>query len=145
MKGAAVYRKGDVWYFCPFSRTTAGFWVGCEPLLRVQEADSQAAKGEAALAALNASQEAAATPPPEADLTAPLLRLAQVKSWSAFMKNACSLELEAKGAQMTIIPCRNLGPKGGFESIPENTLHVPFDSSAERVGAAMEKAFAECE
>jgi hypothetical protein len=145
MKAATVYRRSSALLLHSSSKTTAGLWIATAPFLRVESGSAQAAKGEAALAVLNASQEGVPHPTNWSGLVAPLLELAGVKSWATFMKGAACLNLEVEGEQLKVIPNRNLGPKEGFEPVPENAVELPFPSSPGQIGAALEEALARCQ
>jgi hypothetical protein len=145
MRAATVYRRGNALYLNSSSRTTAGLWIATAPFLRVESGSALTARGEAALAALNASQEGVPHPTNWSELVAPLLELAGVRSWATFMKGAACLNLEVEGESLKIIPNRNLGPKEGFESIPESAVELPFPSSPGQIGVALEEALARCQ
>jgi hypothetical protein len=145
MKAATAYKKGNALYLQSLSRTTAGVWIATVPFVKVEMGSTPSAKGETVIKLLNASQDGAPHPTHWSGLIAPLLELAGVKSWASFMKNAISLNLEAEGERLTIIPSRNLGSKEGFEPVPENAIMVPFSSPPDQIGEALDKALASCQ
>jgi hypothetical protein len=145
MKSAAVFSRNGVLYFHSQSRTTAGVWIATSPFLRIEPDGSPARKGEAAVEALRASQDGVPHPTNWNGLLTPLLELAGVKSWSTFMKGAKSLGLEVEGDGLKMVPTRNLGPKEGFEAVPEQTVEIPFSSSPDQVGMALDEAMARCQ
>lgn len=147
MKSASVYQRRDGTYFHSSSQTTAGVWIATAPFLKVELGRKQTALGEAALVVLNASQESIPHPKPEkwSGIFAPMLELAGVKSWATFMSNAACLSLEAESGRLKIIPKRNLGPKEGFESVPENAVELLLESSPDQIGTAIEEALTRCQ
>jgi len=46
----------------------------------------------------------------------PLLELAGVKSWTAFVQSSSCVELALDGDTVTLTPARNLGAADGFEA-----------------------------
>lgn len=144
MKAATVYQNGSVVCFHSSSKTTAGLWIATPPFLRVEPGSAVAAKGEAVLEVLNASREGVPHPTSWGGLIAPLLELAGVKSWAAFMKNAACLNLEVLGERLKVIPNRNLGPKEGFEPVPGDAVEIPFPSSPGEIGGVLEVALTRC-
>src|SRR5262249_24694542 len=106
--------------------------------------DTATVKGEAIAKALDLSRELVPHPPPSANLVAPLLEEAGVKSWPTFMKKAQFITMEENQHRLKLTPSRNLGPKAGFEPIEQEAIEISVSSPFEEVGAALEKAIALC-
>lgn len=145
MQCATVYCRYGILFTESSSKTTAGVWIGTSPLCKIEPGSTQSIIGEAAVKALNASQEGVPHPTNWNGLLTPLLELAGVKSWATFMRNAKCLTLEAEGGRLKIIPQRNLGPKEGYESLPERIVELALGSSPGEIGAALEVALASCQ
>ncbi len=144
-KLAEVYERDDKWYVGPLSRATTGLWIATPPLIQLHKRDSRQCKGQAAIEALNASQHGVPVPADNEDLVGPLLALAGVKSWAAFMSKAKYIGLELENDQVTVMPHRKLPrPKGALEGMPEKAIVLPADASAEEIGAALEEAMSRC-
>jgi hypothetical protein len=71
-----------------------------------------------------------------AGLLKELLVSAKVRSYSAFARSTCAVEVEESGGVIRIIPMTNLGPKGGFEHREDDALGVRSSDPA-RLGAAV--------
>ncbi len=93
---------------------------------------------------LNASEEGVPHPTNWSGLLAPLLEIAGVKAWSTFTKGAKSLDLEAEGGRLKVVPTRNLGPREGFEALPEQTVELPLLSPPDKIGESLDEAMARC-
>ncbi|HLN28312.1 MAG TPA: contact-dependent growth inhibition system immunity protein [Gemmataceae bacterium] len=98
-----------------------------------------------AFQALSKSRQGVPLPKPEDNLVVGILQMANVKSWSAFMRAAKCISLELEDGRLSIVPHSKLGSKGALESISEKTIVMPADASPEEIGAAMEEAFTRCQ
>jgi hypothetical protein len=67
----------------------------------------------------------------------PLLNLAQVKSWSAFAKQASRAAIESEGGRLSIVPSRNLGPDEGFRGLESEAVTLSDQASPGQLGAAV--------
>jgi hypothetical protein len=143
MKIASVYEREEAWYFQPSSKTTNGLWVATPPVIRLAPQDSTQRKGEAAIEALGASRESIPIPANPSALVAPLLAMAKVRSWPAFMKRAKLTMLELDHGTLRIIPQKKLAdPEGALESLPEKTIELSEGAHPAEIGAALEEAMA---
>lgn len=145
MQAAGVYRKDDAYYISSSSKTTVGVWIATVPFLKVEANSTPSTKGEAVLQALDASHHGVPHPINWTELGCPLLKLAGVRSWAAFMKRAKCLDVEADGEKLRLVPYRNLGPKEGFEPILDRAVELSLPSSPDRIGLALEEAMGLCE
>jgi hypothetical protein len=144
MKGATVYERGGVLYFSPSSLTTAGVWIGTEPLLRLDPGSSSVDLGESASDVLNASHEGVPHPTNWSALLEPLLRLAGVKSWTTFMKGAKCVSLRLDCSGLRLIPHHNLGGKEGYRPIEEQVIVLVSPSPLEAIGKAVYESLSRC-
>ncbi len=141
MKLTTIYERGDTWYFEPYSRAITGLWVATPPLLRLDKDASAKHKYEAAMEALNSSQEGIPLPSDEEDPSAPFLAMAKTNSWAAFMKTSRVIDVELHNGRLTITPQRRLRrPAGALEPISERALDLPADASPEEIVKAMDEA-----
>jgi hypothetical protein len=144
-KLAEVYERNDDWYFQPSSQATTGLWIATPPVIRLKKQDSSQRKWEAVMEVLNASRQGVPVPADNENLVAPLLALAKVKSWAAFMKNGKCIGLELENGCLTIMPHRKFPrPKGALEGISEQAIVLSADASPEAIGSALEEAMSRC-
>ena len=136
MKQATAYKRKAQLFVHSSSRTTAGVWILGEPCIRLDEACSDLEFGTAVKAALDASSSDVPHPRSWAGLLDPLLKLAGVKSWSAFAKTASCVEIEEDGGKVSIIPTKNLGVRDGFQAERVRAATTHRDALAE-LGALM--------
>lgn len=118
MRAATVYRREGRYFLHALSRTTDGLWMLCDPVLTASEGEGAETLGRKIVAALDGSR---IDVPPRTGkgLLAPLLAISGVRSWAAFAKSATCVEIEEEGGRITLVPTRNLGPKGGFEHLTD--------------------------
>lgn len=145
---ATVYARGDALLVCAGDRTdwrTAGFIVASEHAARLPADAGDAALGQAVLDALAASRDGVPVPDRDelARRTAPLLRAAGVRSWSALARGARVCEVERDGAAIVLVPTVNGGHAGasrGFHHRPELALRLAHGGAADALGAAVREA-----
>jgi len=80
-------------------------------------------------------------------LAAPRLKAAGVRSEKAFQSGARSVDVERAGRDLQIEPSRNGGTQGdgkGFVPLPELTITLPLNSSAEALGEAVRAGLERC-
>jgi len=145
MKMADIYERADAWYIQSSSRAITGLWVGTPPTVRIGRHEPRQRRYEAAFQALSESRQGVPLPKPEDNLVAEILHMANVKSWSAFMRSAKCISLELENGRLSIVPYCKQGSKGALGSIPEKVIELAADASPEEVGAAMEEAFTRCQ
>jgi hypothetical protein len=148
MKLATAYERGGKLYVHGFSRTTAGMWVFCEPVLMPAEEPEEV--GRAIRASLAASRGDIPHPSqPELDvLDRPLLALARATSFDDFAEGATcvqvSMQDSVEGEAITLIPLRNGGAREGFTTLEEKSQTITTDSD-EELGSAVLAALAMAE
>ncbi|WHU05013.1 hypothetical protein [Sphingomonas sp. NIBR02145] len=123
-KRVSIYERSGTVYVVTSHQTQAGFWVddeGVEVLPGAQPVDV----GNAVEAALARSREGVPTPPPSADLSAPLLAAAGVASWNTFAKVAKYVGVRQNGDAIKVTPYRNLGGKDGFDPMQDKAISLP--------------------
>jgi hypothetical protein len=146
-KGATLHeRKGEL-FLSSSSLTTDGVWIDSEPFCKIPAESDSKLIGDAIINAINSSRQGVPHPGPNqwSSVIAPLLALASAKSYGAFMKNSRCLVFTLDGDTIKMIPSKNLGPKGGFEPLPADTISVPFTSPAESIGDSVKKCLEKCE
>lgn len=142
MRSAKVYRRNGVWIFHTDCKTTAGVWVAAAPFLR---SDGDPAElGECLVQVLNSSVEGIPHPTQWSNLFNPVLELAGVKSWNAFVKGAMLVGIESDTNDITLTPHRTLSPKEGFEPIHDCSVSLLADAAASKLGTALSEVFGHC-
>jgi hypothetical protein len=145
MKGASVYAASDTLFLSPSSLTTAGVWVGTQPVLRLEPGSGPSVLGEAVIRVLNASHDNLPHPTDWNALLRPLLESAGARSWAAFMNKAKCVCLRFDGEEMKLIPHRNLGTEEGYQAIEELITTLRFPSSPVEIGEAVNDSVSRCQ
>jgi hypothetical protein len=137
MRHATVYHRKQQYLFHADSQTTAGVWILWGPVLSVADTSNDRALGLALRTALDGSL--LGVPHPKRwGRTDPLSRLAGVKSYEVFAKDAECTGVHEEGERITLVPTRNLGPEEGFEDDPLRKLVLERATRAE-LGAALRR------
>lgn len=123
-KSVSIYQRKGAVYVAASHQTQAGFWVDDEDVVTLV-APQPADVGHAVEAALARSREGAPTPPPSADLSAPLLAAAGVASWNTFTKTAKYVGVRQNGDTIKVTPYKNLGGKDGFDPMQDKATSLP--------------------
>jgi hypothetical protein len=109
--------------------------------MKLPDTCSDAELGDAAVAALDASQGGVPTPSP-GDMRGlgPLLRAAGVKSRGTFAKGAALVGLRDEDGRMSLTPYQNREPRDGFR--PDDAHAILIDRQGGAVlGARIREAF----
>jgi hypothetical protein len=136
MKAATIYERGGKMFIHGSSKTTAGVWVLCAPVLQAENRDARNI-GQAVRECLASSRLGVPHPKTFTNLFEPVLKLAGVKSFYAFMNSAKYVGVELEDEVVTLIPTRN-GGKDGFIPLP-NRSRVALVSD-EELGLAIVSA-----
>lgn len=139
MQAATVYQSRGMIYLHSSSKTTTGIWIATPPFIKVLPGD-RSVLGDAALTDLAASLSSVSHPENWTGVLAPLLEVANVKTWSTFIKTAASVHLEMERQRLRIIPQMNLGPNAGFESLTESATELSATAPAAEIGFGLELA-----
>jgi len=139
MKRATVYLRKHAIYIHSSSATTAGVWVLTSPCVKLERDCSERQIGEQALRALAESKTGLPHPREWGSVLEPLLRLANVKSWSEFARPASCAEIEEEGGRLSVVRTENLGAQEGFRAVPQGPTLVE-SLVQEVVGAAVRQA-----
>jgi hypothetical protein len=145
MASATIYQRNDGLYLHSDSRTTAGVLIATPPFLKLHLDASAIEKGDAVIGALKASQDCLTHPNEWSGIFTPMLQLAGVTNWAAFMKKSLCVTIDLKRDHITFAPHRNLGPKEGYDPISTKAVQIRAESSPQTVGAALERALSLCE
>jgi len=147
LRHAVMYARQKDFVIQPESRTTAGVWIGWEPVQVVGCETDIATVAQAVRIALAASQDRVAHPTDWKAVLQPILNGAKVKSWNALQISAKMVGIELLDAELRIVPSRNGGTSGddkGYHSLPETAIVLTTGCSDEELGLALSQALALC-
>lgn len=112
------------------SQTIHGLWILSEPIIKVEKDDLEAL-GQSIQSVITGSKPGVAHPTSWKGVFDPMLKVAGVKTYSAFAKGAKCVDLEYDGTTLKMIPTINLGSKDGFEQLNDKMQPVPFNDKTE--------------
>jgi hypothetical protein len=144
MKTATAYLRGDFLYLHSDSKSTSWVWVAGPPFIKLNRSCSHNEKATAVCAVLESSRESIPHPTDWSAVTAPLLRLAGVKSDRQLVKNAMCVHLQLDRGQLKFVPCKNLGAREGFDFLMEESIDLPISSTPDEIGAGLDEAISRC-
>lgn len=145
MKSAIVYCRADAWYVGAMSQTTTGLWIGTPPDIKVSHDAGDGRLGQAVIDCLKASQQSIPHPTEWDNSSEPMLKLANVRSWTEFMRSASNVSVDADESSITIEPTRQMEVGSGYAPLPDKSIRIPLDSSGAIIGQAVRKAIAQCQ
>ncbi len=143
MKYVSVYSRNASLFILPASRTDAGIWIETDPVTKLPEDGSPKEKGDAVLAAFDGSKQGLTSPVDPNAPTSSLLKVAGVKSWSAFENSARVLSVKLDANELRLSPWRTCKDHG-FAPIKNDDTILEASASAERIGLALEDAMKRC-
>jgi hypothetical protein len=144
---AAMYSRQKDFVIQTECRTTAGVWIGSEPVQVLANESDIATVAQAVRIALAASRDGVAHPTDWKAVLQPHLNGAKIKSWSAFQKSAKMVGIEMSGAELRIVPSRNGGTSGddkGYHPLPEAAIVLATGCSDAELGSALRQALELC-
>jgi hypothetical protein len=144
---AAMYARPKDFVIQPESRTTAGVWIGSEPVQVLANESDIATVALAVRTALAASRDGVAHPTDWKAVLQPLLNGAKIKSWNALQKSAKMVGIEMSDVELRILSSRNGGTSGddkGYHSLPETAIVLATGCSDEELGSALRQALSLC-
>jgi hypothetical protein len=141
---SAFLRTGKI-YLYPYSRTTKGFWIACEPILVTSESDKSL--GEQVLQTLAKSTENIPHPGSLAmsdswNSIKALVGAAGVRSYEAFAESAKNVGIRLDGPDVVFTPTLNGGYRRRFLNLGTKIRCQPIQ---EEVAASLLAAFEACE
>jgi hypothetical protein len=142
MQHASAYEWQGQIYLYPDSKTTAGLWVGGEPVSS-SDPGYPFELGRAILSALAGSKEGVPHPSVWDDTSAFFLKFVGAKSFRAFHGSARYVSIELQDDRVTFTPYRNLGARDGYRPIHGKDRTCPANDS--ELGAALLSAFQDTE
>jgi hypothetical protein len=144
MKNSEALLRPDAWYCSPYNKTTAGAWIGVEPIVKIPPDAPAAVLGATLIELLAASTGPVPHPTDWKKLLEPLLTAAGVKSWRALAAGAKSVSVESDGAFYTVCPSAR-DRRNNFLPLPERDIRLPISATAEELGKAIQKGASLCE
>lgn len=138
MKSAAIYERRGKLILYPYSQTSAGVWIGADPVVVFDIDVSTARLGALVRDVLSRSKGPVRHPGPTewAALDKPLLNAAGVRSWGAFVRGALLSNVRSDGRTVEFFPHENRGPRDGFQPMGLASIVVEAVVSDEELGAA---------
>ena len=123
----------------PYTKTTAGVLIGTGAIDVVPIEIPHEELGVMVRRALARTFPVVPHPTDFSNLADPVLKIAGVKSWSAFSKNSSTCSISTDNEHYEIVPYRKFGKRGGEVGIVEakRILHNP---SNEELGQAIQEA-----
>ncbi|MGL4825489.1 MAG: hypothetical protein ACRC4G_04765 [Alphaproteobacteria bacterium] len=146
MKMASIYLSKDVLRIVTFSKTTVGLSSSYYPIFFLKISDAPSEIGKKALEALDGFTLGVPHPKNQEEHRLELQQYyerMQIKSWGSFMKKSKLLRIEEIKSNIEIMPCKNSGPRNGYDHLPEKIRHCSTDPEA--LGLAILAAFEDCE
>jgi hypothetical protein len=142
MKHAGAYLRQGSLVLYAVSKTTDGVLRGESPYVTLDASAPAEEKGAAVLDALSRSREGIPHPQQREGIEDDLLAAAGVKTWANFVKSTNGVSIDLEGEQISFIPLKNEGARGGFVEFEVSKIQLDSRSSARTVGAALDQAFA---
>ncbi len=145
MRYAALLQRENKVMIHPWARSISGVMFGIEPYLVIEGQDPNTL-GSAIRRVLAASKSGEPHPDPRdsSKRLQPLLKVAGVRSWSALVRGARSVEIADDGREVVFTPTQNCGAKGGFVELVELEITVSQGVRDSALGASALKALQLC-
>jgi hypothetical protein len=121
IKLCEIYIVKDFFYIVTMGKTVPGFWMSCEPMIKVERSDAPIQLGSAVLESLLSSKQNLLVPTNPRSVRKSLLMFVGVKSWCALENVAGHLSVCLDDEEIEITPSR-LGNRGGYNPIPEKKV-----------------------
>jgi hypothetical protein len=144
---ACAYKFADRYVVHSHARTTAGFYVACEPylLLRIDCFDEEL--GQAVQTALCGFKVSVTTPTNWKEFRQQWVASLGAKSERQLQRASLYCGISDYGDHLEFEPSHNGGTSGdtrGFAPLGDRMLRLPGDTPSEQLGEAMRRAFALC-
>jgi hypothetical protein len=145
MKQAQFFKRGADFFVFPSVQTTAGLWMGVDPVVKLGSDSPHEAQGCAILQALAMSEVGVPHPLDWSVPTTSLFQLAGARSCNEFEKSAKSIVVELDNGNLRLTPSRSLGVGKGFEPLLESEeIRLPATASPQEIGAGLDEALKRC-
>jgi hypothetical protein len=143
MQHVSVYRRSNGWFLNPSSLTTTKLWQGTPPYVLCAATATAEELGRTILDLFPHSKDG--LPHPTVfDAPREPMKLAGVRSWTAFVRGTMYVGVDSDGELITFAPSRNAGPQSGFLYGIAGTLKIPANSTPEEIGETLIKTLASC-
>ena len=142
MKSATAYsRRGKV-FIHSSSKTKDGVWILAEPAISISDVIDANVAGASVMQCLDGSRVGVDHPKSFSALFSPVLRLAKVKSYKEFAREAKCVEILEDGGVIGFFPRENLGVDEGFVRLGE-ARRISRSEGDIQVGQALLDSIAE--
>lgn len=141
-QNASLILKGSVFILQPMMRAVSGVLTGGEPVKRLELPVPPAELASAIRETLGHSRSGVPHPDPSTafERTAPLLKAAKVRSWSALARGARLIEIAENAGAIVFTPTENRGGRKGFLHLPALNVTVSKPVNDEDLGEAAIRA-----
>jgi hypothetical protein len=145
MKNTIVYERKGIFFIRTSSQTNAGVWIEDGDCYSIKIDAAYEEIGKIVFAALNNSSINIPHPINWTNVSNPLLKAVNVKSWSAFGKTAkCVTVYMDKNIQIS--PTENKSNcKQGFVVKENNIISIPINATHSELGKSVKEAWLYCE
>ena len=145
MKSAIIHERKNIFYIRASSRTTAGIWVDDGDCYVISIDSEYEEIGKYVRIALNNSHSGISHPTDWKAVNDPLLKAANMKSWSTFGKTAKCVIIEME-KDIRINPTKNKSHLNqGFVGDGNSVVTIPIDVSNVELGKNIRDAWLLCE
>jgi hypothetical protein len=136
----SIYRKDNVYLFCPSSKTTSGVWLDHEPGFGLAISAPPAIFGRTLMLALSLSGPTIPHPTDWKAHTMPLLAFTGAKGWRGFCSTGIShVAIELIDSKFQIQPWLYDGK--GFEGSGISPIELPSSATPDELAHAVIKSF----
>ncbi len=120
-----------------------GAWIATPPLQSVDVGNTELL-GTYTTKALDCSKMDVPHPTEFKSLIAPLLALADARTWAQFVRGTLVLGVKSSDSQIILTPYANKGSTGGFANIPGSEVHHVISNDPLQLGNWIIEAFGKC-
>jgi hypothetical protein len=126
--GAQLYQVDDFLLICRLNRTTSGFWVSTDDVVRLNADVTGDALGECLVDSTARTEIGVANPPVRggtSHLTAAMVKASGRRSYRAFVRDSILVGVNREDDTFAMDPTRNNGPLGpdrGYEYLPGTSM-----------------------
>jgi len=114
MKSATAYSRRGKIFIHSSSKTKDGVWILAEPVISIGDVVDSNAVGASVRECLHGSRIGVDHPKSFSDLFSPMLKLAKVKSYKEFAREAKCVEIVEDDGVISFFPTANHGVDEGF-------------------------------
>ena len=126
-------------------KTTTGGWISVEPYEKMPLDTTPTELAAHVRVALNQSREGVPHPTEWKERLRPMLQLAGVRTWGAFVRQVPSINVVEDEGSIIVEPLLNAGPRKGYSRAGKEPIRISATADDEDLGAAILQAIELCE